>query len=387
MNLVVFSHKLLWKSPASPSGYATDGGFAFHMQAISELFDNTTIAVSVSETAFSQGEVFIAGNKIKIYPLDTLEGRNLKRKLNFIPWFVKNYFIIRKLINQADCVHTPIPGDIGTIAMVIANKRKKPLFVRHCGNWFVQKTSTERFIKNFMVKNAGGRNVMLATGGAENPPSAINPNIKWIFSSSLRKNEILALRNRLNVFDPLFPRFIIAARQEKEKGTDKALCALAILKSKNYNFSFDVVGTGNYLPTLKTLAKELGLEDNVAFHGKISHDEVIRVMQSADIFVYPTTASEGFPKVVFEAMACGLPVITNPVSVLPQLIGEGGGVLLKNDSPEFIAESIISILTDQEKYINMQRNAFKTSDSFSLENWRDTIGRYLEAAWGELRNG
>jgi len=387
MNLVVFSHKLLWKSAASPSGYATDGGFAFHMQAISELFDSTTLAVPVSKTSNSQGEVFITGNNIKIYPLDTLEGDHLRRKLNFIPWLIKNYFIIRKLINNADCVHTPIPGDIGTIAMVITNKLKKPLFVRHCGNWFVQRTATERFIKNFMIKNAGGRNIMLATGGAESPPSAMNVNVKWIFSSSLRNKEVLALRNRSHSFDPRRPNFIIAARQEKKKGTDKALRALAILKSKNYDFNFDVVGDGSYLPDLKELAKELGIEERVNFYGKISHDEVIRAMQNADIFVYPTTASEGFPKVVFEAMACGLPVITNPVSVLPQLIAEGGGVLLKDDSPEFIADSIITILTDPDKYIKMQQNAFKTSDAFSLEKWRDTIGGYLGAAWGELKNG
>ncbi|NJM52391.1 MAG: hypothetical protein HC846_02745 [Blastocatellia bacterium] len=40
-----------------------------------------------------------------------------------------------------------------------------------------------------MEKFAGGRNVMLATGGAAEPPSQINPDIKWIFSTSLRKSD------------------------------------------------------------------------------------------------------------------------------------------------------------------------------------------------------
>ena len=386
MNLVVFSHKLLWKSAASPSGYATDGGFAFHMQAISELFDSTTLVVSVSKTANPQGEVFISGHNLKIFPLYTLKGDNLRRKVSFVPWLIRNFFTIRKLIKNADCVHTPIPGDIGTIGMVLANRLNKPLFVRHCGNWFIQKTATERYIKTFMEKNAGGRNVMLATGGASAPPSGKNLNIKWIFSSSLRDKEIMALRNRLHTFDPSRPRFIITARQEKEKGADKALMALAMLKSQNHDFTFDVVGNGGYLPALKVLAKELGIEDKVVFYGKLSHDEVIRAMQNADIFLYPTTASEGFPKVVFEAMACGLPVITNPVSVLPQLLGQGGGVLLQNDSPESILSSILPLLGNPEIYNKMQQNAFATSKDFSLENWRDTIGGYLEAAWGKLRN-
>jgi len=386
MNLVVFSHKLLWRSSASPSGFATDGGFAIQMQAISELFDNTTIVTSVAKAPHTQGEVFIKGHNIKVYPLDTLRGSDLSRKLSFMPWFVKNYFIIRRLIKEADGVHTPIPGDIGTIGMIMAYKMKKPLFVRYCGDWFTQNTRTKRFIKGFMEAHGGGRNVMLATGGAAEPPSKTNAAIKWIFSTSLKDSEIRALRQRTHHFDRGQPRFIIAAtRQEKEKGTDKALKALGLLKNKYPGFSFDVLGTGSYLPVLKVLAKELGIEANVNFHGKVSHDMVVRLMQSADILLYPT-ASEGFPKVVFEAMACGLPVITNPVSVLPQLIAQGGGVLLENDGPQYIADAISLIVDNTSTYDKMQECAFKTAGSLSLESWRDTIGGYLEEAWGKLRN-
>ena len=49
--------------------------------------------------------------------------------------------------------------------MLFAFVLRKPLFVRHCGNWFVQTTAAEHFWKWFMVRFAGGRNVMIATGG------------------------------------------------------------------------------------------------------------------------------------------------------------------------------------------------------------------------------
>jgi hypothetical protein len=45
MKLAVFSHKGCWPCAASPTGYATDGGFPFQMAAIAELFDETVLPV------------------------------------------------------------------------------------------------------------------------------------------------------------------------------------------------------------------------------------------------------------------------------------------------------------------------------------------------------
>jgi len=179
MKLVVFSHKLLWPNPESPTGYATDGGFAFHMDYVSRIFDETIVAVPVSAIRRTQGEVDMNGKRLTIYPLKTLKGSGFRRKINYIPWFIRNVFVFNRLINNADAVHVPIPSDIGTLGMVLANLKNKNLFVRHCGNWLVQATNAEKFWKWFMVKYAGGKNVMLTTGLQSEIPSEKNKNIKF----------------------------------------------------------------------------------------------------------------------------------------------------------------------------------------------------------------
>src|SRR2546429_3930515 len=120
MKLVVFSHKLVWNNPESPAGYATDGGFAFHMKAISEIFDSTVVAVPVTGNKLRKGEVLFEGHNLAIYPLNKIKGTGLNRKISYIPWLFKHVFIINKLINNADAVHVPIPSDMGTIGMVLA---------------------------------------------------------------------------------------------------------------------------------------------------------------------------------------------------------------------------------------------------------------------------
>ena len=70
------------------------------------------------------------------------------------------------------------------------------------------------------------------------------------------------------------------------------------------------------------------LPPNVILGGDVSRDAVLQKMRESDIFVLFTTHSEGFPMVVVEAMAVGLPVVSTRVGAIPEMIEEGSGGLL-----------------------------------------------------------
>ncbi len=134
------------------------------------------------------------------------------------------------------------------------------------------------------------------------------------------------------------------------------------------------------------MTKELGLQDCIIFHGKLNHGGVMNVLKKSNIFTFPTD-SEGFPKAALEALACGLPVITNPVSVLPELIKNGSGILLKNSDPVSIANAIETIVDNQDQYKSMQKLAIESAKKYTLESWSATIGGYLKTAWKDLGYG
>ena len=385
MKLLVVSHKPCWPCSNSQTGFATDGGFPFQMRALSELFETTTLIVPCSPAYDKNGEVPLTGHNLSIAPVTSPYGRRVWRKTLFPFWILRNSFTIIRELLRADAVHTPIPGDIGTIGMMLAFVLHKPLIVRHCGNWFVQRTAAERFWKWIMERFAGGTNIMLATGGAAEAPSQRNKAIRWIFSTTLTERELKECNTSRTKMPKGQPRLIIVCRQEKEKGTGAIIESLPLILKDFPGAMLDVVGDGGALAQFKRLADSLGVSDRIIFHGKVDHSKVIRLLKQADLFCYPTAASEGFPKVVLEAMACGLPVLTTRVSVLPSLI-EGGGLLIDEVSSARVAQAVFKSLSDRDLYCSMSRKAIETAREYSLERWRDTIGDLLRSAWGPLRS-
>lgn len=384
MRLAVVSHKICWPSAVSSSGHATDGGFAFQIGAISELFDETRVLVPVLENSHPVGEVLLVGNKLSVVRLSVPRGTNFTRKLLLPVWLLSNLATIVREISRADAVHTPIPGDIGTFGLLVALALRKPLFVRYCGNWFVRRTLAEHFWRWLLESRAGNRTVVLATGGAPTPPSKDNPAVRWIFSTSLRKAELLKYAVVRTGLHGAGPKLIIAARQEREKGTAAVIESLPLLEVHYPTISLDVVGDGDALSEFKNIAAQSGVAHRVRFHGKVDHARVMGLLKNADLFCFPTTSSEGFPKVVVEALACGLPVVSTPVSVLDQLIGAGGGKLLKSASPVEVAHAIHWCLADAQRYHALSSAAVATAAQYSLERWRDTIASALTPEWGPL---
>ena len=388
MRLVVFSHKVCRPDPNSPSGYATDGGFPLHMEALSQLFDATRLVVPCQGRMAAPGDAPLKGKCLQVVPVPVPFGRGLVRKVLLPWWFLRCAPTLFRETLKADAVHAPIPGDVGTIGFALALLLRKPLFVRHCGNWLVQKTLAERMWRWAMERYAGGRNVMLATGGGTELPSVKNRHIQWIFSSSLWARQMDAYRDE----DRPPPsngcaELVIACRQDEAKGTGVVIQAMPAVLRHLSHARLHVIGDGPALARFKELAHELNVEGSVLFHGRLPHAKVLEVVKDCHVFCYPTSASEGFPKVVLEALACGVPVIATRVSVLPYLLKDGGGVLLNEGSPQELAEAVVKLLADGNAYRQACNIASATARSYTLEAWRDAIGFHLRRAWGRLAKG
>lgn len=382
MKLLVVSYK---RCRLGKDGYVSDGGFPIQMRALSELFDATTLFLERDDSDARPGDIPLAGHTMRIVRSKAPPAILGYRKLGIPIWIAKNIIRLLREIRAHDAVHTPVPCDTGSIAMLLAWLLRKPLYVRHCGNWFETRTRAERFWHAFMESVAGGRNVMLATGGGADSPSRRNPEVRWIFSTTITAGELRGSSEPERSVPVDEPRLILVGRQEHGKGTDVLLHTVAALRERGVAARAEVVGEGGRLQEYRAMSAALGLDTAVTFHGRLSHDNVLHLLRQAHLFLFPTM-SEGFPKAVLEALATGLPVITTPVSVLPSLLSTGAGCIVPEREPQLFADAVMRCIGDTEAYREMSRRAVETAAQFTLESYSATLHQLLSQQWGELRH-
>lgn len=110
------------------------------------------------------------------------------------------------------------------------------------------------------------------------------------------------------------------------------------------------VGEGNLREVVETTAKNLGLSDCITLAGLKSPDEIADIHRAADLFVM-SSAYEGMPIAVSEALACGLPVASTRVGEIARLVKPGvNGELCETQSSEKLGDAIAASLQHLEAY-------------------------------------
>jgi glycosyltransferase involved in cell wall biosynthesis len=117
-------------------------------------------------------------------------------------------------------------------------------------------------------------------------------------------------------------RLLYVGRIEAVKGIRELLRAAGLARASGVNLELDLVGSNLEPAHYRREAERAGLKA-VRFHGVISDRDRLRdLFNAADLFVLPTH-SEGFPRVLLEAMAFGIPVLTTFVGGIPSLMDDG----------------------------------------------------------------
>lgn len=126
------------------------------------------------------------------------------------------------------------------------------------------------------------------------------------------------------------------------------------------NITFKLIGY------LSDEIKEINVTKNVKYLGEISKEDVINNMLSADLLLFPSH-TEGFPNVVLEAMACGLPIIASEVGAIPDMLEEHGGIIVPVNNVDEIIKSIFKISDINERKRISQWSQAKVIREYSVE--------------------
>jgi glycosyltransferase involved in cell wall biosynthesis len=146
-----------------------------------------------------------------------------------------------------------------------------------------------------------------------------------------------------------------------------------------------IVGSGrdfDHIAELRALANRLGIAGSTVFVGAVPHEETVPFYQGAEVLVYPSF-SETFGLPILEAMACGCPVVTSDLSVMPETAG-GAAVLCDPADPNSILSSILEATGPRRAWL-IERGLQRAAEFTWASAGAKTLDIYREV--GERRRG
>ena len=174
-------------------------------------------------------------------------------------------------------------------------------------------------------------------------------------------------------------RILYVGRLAQQKNLPLLLQSLKQLRTRD--FELTLVGEGPDEPALRALVQREGLQARVKFHGPVSRDKIAGVFANADVFAL-TSDYEGYPRVLMEAAAAALPIVTTAVSGADEAVisGQTGYIVPIGDS-QAVAEKLDKVLQSNARMGLAGREHIRahldprTNTPGQLAIWKKIAGR------------
>jgi len=165
---------------------------------------------------------------------------------------------------------------------------------------------------------------------------------------------------------------VSAGRMVPKKGLDVLLKAVALMHDQLH---LTLMGDGPESDTLKSLAKEIGIDNRVTFQPTQSRSQVLAAMAASKVVIIPSRL-EPFGMVALEAMSQGKPIVASKVGGLPEFLEGADAVLVAHDDPLVLANAIEEVVRRLEKNPNFGARNRELAARFTLERM---MNGYLDA--------
>ncbi len=176
-------------------------------------------------------------------------------------------------------------------------------------------------------------------------------------------------RDISNVFTILCPANLVLV-----KGHKYLIEACRILKNRGRRIKCLIAGDGPLQDELKAYVKELDLTDMVEFAGRLAHETILSLYEQQEVHavILPSIQTadgekEGIPVALVEAMAYSIPVISTKTGSIPELIGDGSGIMVEEKDAMAIAFAIEKLSVTADYYAAVaKRGRNKVEKEFNV---------------------
>ncbi|CUS04182.2 putative glycosyltransferase [Candidatus Promineifilum breve] len=380
MRLLIVSHTPHYRRDGQPVGW---GPTVRELDYLAELFDEVThVAVAYDEPAPASALAYGAPN-VRFRPVPPAGGDSLRAKAGILAAYPAYARVIGDELRRADAVHVRCPANISLLALAQLRRAKQPPYrwVKYAGNWQPEPEAGEPWFyglqRRWLADNRH-RGVVTVNGQWPGQP----PYVHSFYNPCLTEDEAAegsraAAAKRLG--RPLELLFVGALNEGK--GVGRVLRVALALQKQGMACRLRLLGDGPDRPGYEAWARANGLRD-VHFMGWTPRAELSTHYAAAHFILLPSR-TEGWPKVLSEAMAFGVVPVAAAVSSIPQILAAAGaGVALPPDDIDGMAAAIMRYAAEPDVWSAAARAGVEAARQFTYRHYQQAVAALLAEAWG-----
>ena len=308
-------------------------------------------------------------------------------------------FDLFRASRNADVIYVQNAVAAGLPAVLVGMIRKIPVVLKFVGDEAWERASqngkTEKRLEEFLAKPEGGLQTtlrMMIQGFVLRHVDIVTTPSVYLRDAIVRtygiKNERAVVNYNAAEKDaeapftatPVPHQIVTTARLVEWKGLDGIVRAVAILKKKYSDVKAVIAGDGPEEEKLKALAKELGVESNVTFTGRVSRAETWHLRKSSEVYVLNSTY-EGLPHTALTSFAARIPMVATDIPGTDEAVyNEISGLLVPAGNDQALADAIGRLFDDPELRSKLVDGAEKIlNDKFSWDAHLKTLLRFFES--------
>lgn len=311
-------------------------------------------------------------SNIKFVPLKPVGGKGFSAKFKIVFNAPKIVSIVQKILKQVDVFQLRTPTGIGVFLIpyltLFSNKNG---WYKYAGNWNQKNPPIGYALQRWMLKNQ--KRKVTINGSWPNQQKHCLTFENPCLTEEERKEGIKTIENKK--YSAKFT-FCFAGRLDNDKGVQRIIDAFANLKSLEKVEAIHFVGNGENLEHYRKTCDRLELPVN--FHGFLERKKVFEIYKLSNFILLPSTASEGFPKVIAEAMNFGCLPLVSAVSSITQYVGSDNGFVVEPCTADELTKKIEEALDIESSILKiMAIQAHNDVADFTFENYRERIQRII----------
>lgn len=343
------------------------------LDSLLQIFEEITwIGFNSIHQTDNQSYTKVELEKIKVIILDNVGGKSIFDKLKIVLAYPKMWGIIQDEVKNTQYIHSRAPSNPALITMLLSYKyRNKVFWFKYAGNWVGKASKFYRLQRSFLKTLNNNSKITINGNWANNKNNIISFENPCLTEDDRLVGKHLITRKKLTA--PY--NYCFVGGLNNNKGVALIIDAFSKIKHPNLG-TLHIVGDGVLRAELELKAKEV--QTPIIFHGYLNKAAIVEIYKACKFMMLPSK-SEGFPKVIGEAMNFGCVPIVSDVSCIGQyIINNENGFLLNQITTDALIKSIIQSLNlEPEIFREYLQINYKIAQKFTYSNYLTRVQKEI----------